>query len=52
MTYQIHDFSMSLHATDLITVSSFSYINAADRDVLTYLWLRASDVRKVGCGVR
>ncbi len=34
MTYQIRDFSMGFHATDLITVSSFSNFNTTDRDVL------------------
>jgi hypothetical protein len=34
MTYQIRDFFMDFYATELITVSSFSYFNAADRDVL------------------
>jgi hypothetical protein len=34
MTYQIRDFSMGFHATELITASSFSYFNTTDRDVL------------------
>jgi hypothetical protein len=34
MTYQMRDFTMDFHATELITVSSFSYFNTADRDVL------------------
>jgi hypothetical protein len=34
MTYQIRDFSTDFHATELIMVSSFSYVNAADSVVL------------------